>query len=130
MEDGLATGRENDLAFSPPPTRGTNALNAYAHASMTDVRFFSFICDTVISSDYVAHVARRALDGLELKEKKPSELAQSAPGMRTQFLRQNSQALLEMFISRLVDNFQKYLVDLIREILRSKPTMLSTSSRR
>jgi hypothetical protein len=126
VEVGIATGRKNDLAFSPPPTRGTNALNAYAHASMTDVRFFSFICDTVISSDYVAHVARQALDGVELKEKKPSELAQSAPGMRTQFLRQNSQALLEMFISRLVDNFQKYLVDLIREILRSKPTMLST----
>ncbi len=31
-----------------------------------------------------------------------------------------------MFVARLVDNFQKYLVDLIREILRSKPAMLST----
>ena len=31
-----------------------------------------------------------------------------------------------MFVARLVDNFQKYLVDLIREILRSRPAMLST----
>ncbi|MEH2534395.1 hypothetical protein V1277_006310 [Bradyrhizobium sp. AZCC 1588] len=120
------TGQDKDEAFSPPPTRGTSALHAYSSASITDLRFFSFICDTVVSSDYIAHVARQALDGVELKEKEPGELAQSAPGRRTQFLRQNSQALLEMFIARLVDNFQKYLVDLIREILRSKPTMLST----
>jgi hypothetical protein len=31
-----------------------------------------------------------------------------------------------MFFVRLIDNFQKYLVDVIREVLRSKPTMLRT----
>lgn len=126
MADGLAAGRKDDEAFSPPPARGTSALRAYASASITDLRFFGFICDTVVSSDYVAYIARQALDGVKPKEKEPGELAKSAPGTRTIFLRQNSQALLEMFIARLVDNFQKYLVDLIREILRSKPTMLST----
>jgi hypothetical protein len=126
MADGTAVEAEQAKEFSPPPTRGTSALLAYVRASRTDMRFFSFICDTVISSDYIAHVARRALDGVELKEKQPSDLARSEPGVRTRFLRENSQALLEMFVSRLVDNFQKYLVDLIREILRSKPAMLST----
>jgi hypothetical protein len=126
MADDLTANAADDEPLLPPPTYGTSALEAYTRASMADVRFFSFICDTVISSDYIAHVAKQALDGVELKEKRPSELAQSEPGTRTIFLRRNSQALLEMFIARLVDNFQKYLVDLIREILRSKPTMLST----
>lgn len=125
--DMVATVEANQAKeFSPPPRRGTSALLAYVRASRVDIRFFGFICDTAISIDYAAHIARRALDGVELKEKEPSDLARSEPGIRTRFLRENSQALLEMFVSRLVDNFQKYLVDLIREILRSKPAMLST----
>ncbi|MCK1626319.1 hypothetical protein IVA98_24810 [Bradyrhizobium sp. 160] len=118
--------REGGDILPLPPTRGTSALHAYTRASMSDLRFFSFICDTVVSSDYVAHIAKQALDGVKSKAKQPTELAQSAPGNRTIFLRKNSQALLEMFIARQVDNFQKYLVDLIRQVLRSKPAMLST----
>lgn len=126
MTEILTSSSGKEFPLPNPPVHGTQALIAYTRASFSDLRFFGFICDTVISSDYVARVIKQILDGVELKEKKPEELARSEPGTRTQFLRANDQALLEMFISRLVDNFQKYLVDLILEVLRSKPTMLST----
>jgi hypothetical protein len=108
------------------PREGTAAALAYAKGSTADLRFFHFIIQTVTRSDYVAHLARQALDGKELKVKSPDELLEIGPGVQTKILRENRQAFLEMFFSRLVDNFQKYLVDVIREILRSKPTMLRT----
>ncbi|MDP4199206.1 MAG: hypothetical protein Q8922_05545 [Bacteroidota bacterium] len=94
---------------------------------LADHSFFHFLIDTVLRSDFVTFTARRALDGVEYdKNMTPSELATSQPGHRTLFLRKNSQALLEMFLGRQIDNFQKYLVDLIREILRSTPSILRT----
>ena len=110
-----------------PPSEGTAAALAYATASIADLQFFHFIIQTVTGIDYVAYVAKQALDGKDRDEvKSPDELLKIAAGARTKILRKNAQALLEMFFARLVDNFQKYLVDVIREILRSKPTMLRT----
>lgn len=92
-----------------------------------DLRFFHFLIDSVVAGDFVAFTARRALDGAEWDhEMTPSRLATIQPGPRTLFLRQNRQSLLEMFLGRLVDAFQKYLVDLIRDILRRKPDILRT----
>jgi hypothetical protein len=108
------------------PSEGTVAALAYARASVADLGFFHFLIQTVTRSDYVAYVARQALDGKERDVTSPNDLLEIAPGVQTKILRENRQAFLEMFFSRLVDNFQKYLVDVIREILRSKPTMLRT----
>jgi hypothetical protein len=89
---------------------------------------FHFIVETVLGADWVAHVASRALDGKDdYKELDPASLARKDPGQRTAYLRGNRQLLLEMFVSRAVDNFQIYLIDLIRTVLRSRPQMLSTS---
>jgi hypothetical protein len=99
---------------------------AYARAGSADLRIFHFIVQTATSSDYIAYVAKQALDGKEHSVKSSGDLLLEAPGPRTKILRENRQALLQMFFSRLIDNFQKYLVDVIREILRSKPKMLRT----
>jgi hypothetical protein len=108
------------------PSEGTAAALAYVRASYADNRFFHFIIDNVVRGDYVVYVAKQTLDGKDYKAKNPSDLVRMDPGPRTKYLRENSQVFLEMFVSRLVDNFQKYLVDVIREVLHSKPSMLST----
>jgi hypothetical protein len=121
------------MAESPPTAaaseehNATSAARSYRDAVEADLRFFHFLIDTVLAGDYVAFTARRALNGVELdRELTPSKLASTEPGPRTLFLRRNSQALLEMFLGRLVDAFQKYLVDIIRDILRRKPEILRT----
>ena len=100
-------------------------MSAYVRAASTDVSFFNFIIQTVLHVDHMQHVARQTLDNKEYL-KDAGKLAQEDPGRGTRFLRENAQGFLEMFVARMVDNFQKYLVDLIREILHSKPDMLRT----
>jgi hypothetical protein len=109
------------------PANGTEAARAYFEASRADINLFNFIIDTVLVGDYAVHIARQALK-LEGKVESvdPTDLARMNPGVRTRFLRKNSQALLEMFVARSADNFQKYLVDLVRRVLRAKPEILST----
>jgi hypothetical protein len=109
------------------PSEGTAAALAFVKAASADDRFFHFIIDTVLSGDYFAYIARQAIDGKQdYKGKTPTDLALTDPGPRTKFLRENSQALLEMFVARLVDNFQTYVVDIVREVLHCKPSILST----
>ncbi len=52
----------------------------------------------------------------------------SKPIKRSKIFQKNySQTMIEMIFSRLVDNFNKYLVDIIEEILLIKPEILSSS---
>ena len=44
-------------------------------------------------------------------------------------MRRHSQVFLEMVISRLVDNFQRYVSELLREVLRRQPNILKTSDK-
>jgi hypothetical protein len=109
------------------PKTGTKAAQAYFRAASSDFGLFHFIIDTVLRGDYVSFVAKHALEGSdEYKKADPSQLATTAPGPLTKFLRKNRQVLLEMFMARLIDNFQVYLVDLVRLVLHAKPAMLST----
>src|SRR5687768_11668729 len=104
------------------PAQGTVAARDYFHAAGTTLTLFNFIIQTVVGGDYVTEVARRALEGRDLDPSlTPGELAKSAPGVRTKFLRLRSQELLEIFLTRHVDNFEKYVIDVLREVLRSKP---------
>jgi hypothetical protein len=118
---------QDAVAMPPVPSEGTTAALAYVTAVNADLRFFDFIIRTTLNQDYMRYVAKQTLDGKTPHHNDPTHLATTAPGPSVRFLRENSQALLEMFVARLVDNFQKYLVDAIREILRSKPAMLSTT---
>lgn len=105
---------------------GSDSLQKYIIAKNSDLQLFHLVIDTVLTSDYMAHIAEQALEGLEdYKTLKPGDLASKKPGKRTQALRKSSQEMLEMFISRAIDNFQIYLVDIIRAVLNLKPEILS-----
>ncbi len=81
--------------LSPPPEAGTSALVEYFWASTCDQRLFRFVIDVVLRGDFVAHIARQALDGhKDYKKQTPEELARTNPGRATQALRQSSQELL------------------------------------
>lgn len=80
----------------------------------------------VLHSDFSAYVAKQALDDKEWKDQDPVKLARFSPGPLTKHLRENRQSLLEMFLARAVDNFQRYLVEMLRETLRKQPAILKS----
>src|SRR2546426_1775369 len=103
---------EHRHEVEPPPERGTSALLEYFWTGSCDLHLFHFVIDTVMAGDYVAYVAKRALAGVTTPgHKKPTDLAKSEPGRRITILRQSRQELLEMFLTRIVDNFQAYLTE-------------------
>lgn len=100
----------------------------YFDSTYQTLDLFLFIIDVVLHSDYAALVAQCALDGKELPEEDIPriDLVEKSPGARTQVLRRHRQPLLEMILSRTVDEFTIYLSDIIREVLSSKPEILRT----
>ncbi len=116
----------NRPKLSAPPESGTASLLAYSWASACDLKLFNFVSDLALQRDYVTHIAQQALAGKDdYKKTTPTELAKTNPGFATKTLRQSSQELLEMFMSRAVDNFEVYLVALIRLVLNKEPRILS-----
>lgn len=114
----------NNKAF-PPPDSGTESCKQYFVDSKAIVSLLGFVLETVMHSDFVVAVARQALEGPEnLKIRSPGELAREAPGPRTLHIRKHSQLFLELFLARLVDNFQCYIVGIIREVLSVQPRVL------
>jgi hypothetical protein len=109
------------------PEKGSRALLEYWWASDCDFRLHHLLIDTVLRGDLVAHIVKTALENQEKPNKKvtPVELALTNPGQGTIALRRSRQELLEMLLSRAVDNFQVYLVQVIRDVLQKKPEILS-----
>jgi hypothetical protein len=108
-----------------PPQQGTKSAREYVTAQRADLHLLAFVTSIAMSQDYVQHVARRALEGAELdRASTPESLARSAPGRHTQALRDKRQALLEMLLARTVDNYLRYVVDIIREVLAKHPNLL------
>lgn len=110
----------------PTPSKGTRACEQYFTDSRSSVELLGFILDTIMGSDYVLAVAKQALEGPEnLKIKSHGELAQKDPGPKTLYIRENSQLFLELFLARLVDSFQCYIVAIIHEVLNVQPQILA-----
>lgn len=117
--------KEND---DQPPQIGTISYKQYYAESKSSIKLLAFILDSVMTSDFVSAVAKQALQGPEnLQIESPGELAKTSPGPRTLHIRKNRQLYLELFISRLVDNFQCYVVSIIREVLNVQPRILVSS---
>ena len=109
------------------PTFCSGPGKQYFDSTFQTINLFNFVIDLVLKSDYAAHMARCALDDNELpKDMSPGDLAVKSPGPRTKMLRQHSQLLLEMILSRVVDEFSTYLSEIIREVLKTKPEILRT----
>lgn len=116
-----------ESVIQKPPEKVTSPAADYFQTSFRNLSLFHFVIDTVLSGDFAAHIARQALDGQELdKEIDPATLARKEPRPRTRQLREYRQELLQAFFARFVDNFEVYLVDILREVLRQKPEILRT----
>ena len=114
------------LDFAPPPYC-TGPGYKYFTLTRKTLDLFFFVINQVLHSDYAAHVARCALDDKELpKDLSPADLARESPGRGTKVLRRHSQLLLEMILSRAVDEFSTYLSEIIREVLNKKPEIMRT----
>jgi hypothetical protein len=109
------------------PERVTSPADEYFQTSSRNLGLLSFVIDTVLTGDFAAHIARQALDGKKIDEEiDPTILARKEPGPRTRQLRKYRQELLQAFLARFVDNFEVYLVDILREVLQQKPEILSS----
>ncbi|MBD8006831.1 hypothetical protein [Bacillus norwichensis] len=106
------------------PKVGTNSAVQFFSSVNKDLKLFYFVVNNVVNMDYASYRAREALDGNDDVYSEPSELLDKKPGKLTLQLREHKQELIEMFFSRLVDNFQVYIIDIIREILKVKPQIL------
>lgn len=117
-----------EQADTHPRIPVTSAGRAYVDSAHETLALFHFVLDTTLTVDYVAHIAKEALDGKTLsKGMTPADLAGKKPGARTLALRRRSQALMEMILSRIVDNFTTYLSEIVREALVAKPEMLRSA---
>lgn len=103
---------------------GSISLIKFIDSLHKDMDYFYFIIETMVNADYGQYLAKTALDNEEVKYESPDELLSTQPGKKVKRLRKYRQEHLEMFLNRLIDNFQNYLVELITEVLHSKPNIL------
>ncbi|HEX5760154.1 MAG TPA: hypothetical protein VF121_13265 [Thermoanaerobaculia bacterium] len=115
---------KNEYNFPDLPAESSQCAADFLTSLYSDAQFLDFLTNSAVVGDWAAHTLEGALEGVYNKALKPYDLAKANPGARTRFLRQRRQILFEMFLGRLVDNFQVYLVDLIRAVLRREPRML------
>ena len=112
---------ENTFNISSP-------AKAYFVALDHDMALHTLTVEIALRSDFTAFIAKQALEGKEgYAHSSPVDLARTNPGPITTELRKHAQQFMEMFFARTVDNFQCYIVDLIRAVLRKKPQILTTS---
>lgn len=108
-----------------PPKKVTTSADGYFQTSFRNLDLFHLVTDAVIYVDFAAHVTRQTLNRQKIDKKiNPAILARKEPGLRTRQLRKYRQELLQSFFARFVDNFEIYLVDILREVLRQKPEIL------
>ncbi len=105
----------------------SEALHAFMSARSESLSFFGFLTGLVLHTDLAAHVAREVLAHRPHPQISPEDLAKKEPGEATKRLRRSSQLLLEMLLTRAVDNFLTYLGGAIRLALVAKPEMLRSS---
>jgi len=108
----------------------SSAAKAYFVALEHDLTLFHLTIVSAAKFDYATFIAQYALDGKDAKDSPYADhlaLAHDDPGPTTIEFRKHSQQFLEMFLARTVDNFQCYIVDLVREVLHLKPEILTNS---
>ena len=110
------------------PVKVTSVAQDYFKFSSKNLGLFNFVINIAITGDFGTYIARKTLDNQDYdKDMDPSILAEKEPGPRTRQLRQYRQEFLQAFFARFVDNFEVYLVDILREVLRKKPEILHSN---
>jgi hypothetical protein len=118
--------KQKTFHYAKYPRKVSQAAESYITASSRTTKLFVFFIDLILSGDYATHIAKKALEGKKIDKKlNPTKLAKIEPGPRTKLIRELNQELLETFFSRMVDSFEVYLVDILREVLKQRPQILS-----
>lgn len=113
------------------PELGTRSAIDFFVAAHKGLSMFHFIIDMAMRGDHVQRIAEAVLDrsanpGNPDFDKSPEELLKTDPGPRIKQLRRMRQELLELFLANAIDNFETYVVSIVREILKKKPQILRT----
>ncbi len=96
----------------------TKSAFCYKQAVLSDVKALGFVCVEMTKADELMEAIHKTLVGIG---------SVSEPMKKDNTSKKHTlQTMLEMIFSRLIDNFNKYLVDIIEEILLIKPEILSS----
>ena len=114
-----------NTTHSERPATWTRSAGDYFSAGERVLDLFHFLVARVVQSDHVAHIAERALAGEEWSAD-PTEVMKTDPGTNVNALREMRQELLELFFENAVNNFETYIVSILREVLRKRPEILRT----
>ncbi len=76
---------------------------------------------------YIGYRAYKILKGENLPELTEEQIINEQPGHAISTLRSLSQPLLEMVFCRIIDNFEVYLSDAVREVMNAQPNMLRSN---
>lgn len=105
---------------------GTVSARLYFESAFADYQLYALIIESVMSADYTDFIVDQTREpNMPLRALNPFQVARQEPGKRTQLIRRQMQRFLEIFLSRSVDNLQTYLVDVIREVFKKRPEVLS-----
>lgn len=107
------------------PAKCTRSAGDYFSAGKKGLDLFYFLVTRVVHADHVAYIAERALAGEEWSAD-PVEVMKTDPGTNVTALRQMRQEFLELFFENAVNNFDIYIVSILREVLRKRPEILRT----
>jgi hypothetical protein len=134
-DDKVSEDRNHHPSVKIPEAATQSASDYFATAEKG--RFlFHFIIDQAMYGDFVQHTAKAALAPLELDINDPrlndnsdlhitpAKLLETNPGPRIKALRRVRQELLELFLASATNNFQTYVVSILREVLRKQPKIL------
>lgn len=128
---------ENKLKYPPnehdPHVELTCAGQRYFETADSTINLFHFFAAITLRGDYTRFVAEQVLSNVEpekldddYKDYDPVTLAEKSPGPHTKYLRKHRQEFLEIVLCRLVDNFNTFLSEIVREALASRPEMLKS----
>ena len=108
-----------------PAEKVTKSAFDYFTASNRNLGLLYFLVDTIATGDEMLKLVRELLAGADMNEEvTPTTDADRANGPRIRMLKKYTKELIEAFYVRLVDNFEVYLSDIVREVLRKKPEIL------
>ncbi len=123
-----ASGALSEL-LPPLPETATQACGRYAHEVTELLGFVAFVAELATRADEVRRVAAEALRDTAKsdEEREQYEAALGTGGGAVQKLREQRHLLLQMMLSRAVDNFLTYLSELLAVVFRTRPETLRSS---
>lgn len=120
---------KNGLKLVEFPERGTESLARYCEHAFSTYSIYHFIAHVAALADAMPVHLKQIIDEDKKPEELPSpiEIATSSPGPNIIQLRRYSKHLSQLMASRLVDNFQCYISEILRECFTTERRVLHSS---